>query len=103
MLRERYQNNHMLLRAHVNAIAVQKPFTKKTAKDLRKFLETKGKHRLAVEKMGQPVNQQDVFLVYLITEKLLAETWNFWELLTPGTEPQTYDDLKKFLDVRCQA
>ena len=101
MLRDRYQNNRMILRSHVNAIAVQKPLTQETAKDLRQLLETVEEHRLALENMGQPVNQQDVFLVYLITEKLPAETRKFWELSTPGTEPQTYDDLKKFLDARC--
>ena len=103
MLRDRYQNNRMILRSHVNAIAVQKPLTQETAKDLRQLLETVEEHLLALENMGQPVNQQDVFLVYLITEKLPAETRKFWELSTPGTEPQTYDDLKKFLDARCQA
>ena len=87
----------MTLRAHVNGIIVQKPLTQETAKDLRQLLETVEEHRLALENMGQPVNQQDVFLVYLITEKLPSE------LSTLGTEPQIYDDLKKFLDARCQA
>ena len=45
--------------------------------------------------MGQPVIHHDVFLVFLITEKLPAETRTFWELSTPGTETQTYEDLKK--------
>ena len=103
MLRDRYQNNRMILRAHVNAIVVQKPLTQETAKDLRQLLETVEEHRLELENTGQPVNQQDVFLVYLITEKLPSETRKFWELSTPGTELQTYDDLKKFLDARCQA
>ena len=103
MLRDRYQNIHMILCAHKNAIAVQKPLTQQTAKDLRRRLETVEEHRLALEKMGQSVNQQDVFLAYLITEKPPTETPKFWELSTPGLEPQTYDDLKKFLDDRCQA
>ena len=103
MLRDRYQNNLIILRAHVNAIVVQKPLTQETAKDLRQLLETVEEHRLELENMGQPVNQQDVFLVYLITEKLPPETRKFWELSTPGTELQTYDDLKKFRDASCQA
>ena len=48
--------------------------------------------------MGQPVNHRDVFL-----EKLPAETRKIWELSTPGTEPQTYDDLKKYPNARCHA
>ena len=101
MLRDRYQNNRMILRAHVNAIFVQEPLTKETAKDFGQLLETVEEHRLALDNMGQPVNQQDVFLVQLITEKLPSE--KFCELSTPGTESQTYDNLKKFLDAKCQA
>ena len=40
------------------------------------------------------VNQQEVFLVYLKTVKLPVETQTSWELSTPKTKPQSYDDLK---------
>ena len=90
MLRYRYQNNRIILRAHVNAIAVKKPLTQETDKDIRQLLETVEEHRIALENKGQPVNQQDVFLVYLITEKLPTEARKFWELSTPGTEPQAF-------------
>ena len=103
MLRDRYQNNRMILRAHVHAISTQKQLTNETAKDLRQLVETVEEHRLALENMGQPVDQQDIFLVYLVTEKLPADTRKFWELSTPGTDPQTYNDLKKFLETRCLA
>ena len=103
MLRDRYQNNRMILRAHVHAISTQKQLTNETAKDLRQLVETVEEHRLALENMGQPVHQQDIFLVYLVTEKLTADTRKFWELSTPGTGPQTYNDLKKFLETRCLA
>ena len=80
----------------MNAIAIQKPFTHETARDLGQLLETVESHRLALENMRQPLNRQDVSLVQFITEKLLSETQKFWELSTPGTEPQTYDDLRSF-------
>ena len=44
MLRDRYQNNFMILRAHVNANTVQKPLTLEAAKDLRHFFETIEEH-----------------------------------------------------------
>ena len=103
MLRDRYQNNRMIFRAHVHAISTQKQLTNETAKDLRQLVENVEKHRLARENMGQPVNQQDIFLVYLVNEKLPADTRRFWELSTPGTDPQTYNVLKKFLEARCLA
>ena len=69
MLLDRYQNNCVILRAHVNAITFQQPLIQETAKDLRQLLRTVGEHRLSLENMGQPVNEQDHFLAYLITKK----------------------------------
>ena len=63
----------MILRAQVHAISTQKQLTNETAKDLQ-LVETVEEHRLALENMSQPVDQQDIFLVYLVTEKLPADT-----------------------------
>ena len=93
MVRDRYQNNRMIFRAHVNAIAVQKPLTQETAKDLRQLLETVDEHRLALENM-KPVIQQYVFHVYLIAEKMPAETrkiletFNSWNRTSDLRRPQ---------------
>ena len=57
----------MILRAHAHAISTQKQLTNETAKDLRQLVETVEEHRLALEYMGQPVDQQDIYLVYLVT------------------------------------
>ena len=93
MLRDRYQNNRMILRAHVNANAVQKPLTQERAKDLRQLLETVEEHRLALENMGQPVNQQDVYLEYLNTEtasrnRKTLGTFNSWNRTSDLERPQ---------------
>ena len=93
----------MILRAHIHAISTQKQLTNETAKDLRQLVETVGGHRLALENMGQPVEQQSIFLVYLVTKKFPADTRKFWELSTPGTDPQTYNDLEKLPETRCLA
>ena len=103
MLRDHYQINCMILRALVHAIFTQNHLTNGTAKDLHQLVETVEEHLLALENMGKPVDQQDILVVYLLTEKLSANTRKFWELSTPGTHPQTYNDLKKFLEARCLA
>ena len=77
MLRDRYQNNGMILRANVHAISTQKQLTNETAEDLPQPVETMEEHRLALENMDQPVDQQDIILVYLVTEKLPADTRKF--------------------------
>ena len=38
MLRDRYRNNRMILRAHVHAISTQKQLPNETAKDLRQLI-----------------------------------------------------------------
>ena len=73
ILRDRYQNNRMILRANVHAISTRKDLTNEAAKDLRQLVETV-EHRLALENMGQPVDQQDIFLVNLGTEQLPTDT-----------------------------
>ena len=58
MLRDRNQNNRMILHAHVNAIAVQNPLTQEKAKDLRQHLGTVEEHLLALEKWdNQSINR----------------------------------------------
>ena len=49
------------------------------------------------------MDQQDIFVVYLLTERLHIETRKAWEVSTTGREPQRYDQLKKLLEQRCQA
>ena len=62
-----------------------------------------GEHRLSLQILGEPVNNQDNFFVYLISEKLSTETRKQWELSSKGKEPQTYAELKFFSEERAQA
>ena len=66
-------------------------------------METTEEHRLALLNHGKPVDQQDNFFVYLLMERLPIETRKSWENSTPGREPQRYDQLKNYLEERCQA
>ena len=103
ILRNRYDNKRLILRAHVHAIVSQKPETNENPKALRDLMETIEEHRLALSNLGQPVDDQDIFFVYLIAEKLPAETRKFWELSTPGRNPQSYLDMKNFMEERTRA
>ena len=91
------------LRAYVHAIVSQKPVTNENPKALRDLMGTIEEHRLAVSNLGQPVDDQDIFFVYLIAEKLPAETRKCWELSTPGLNPQRYLDMKNFMEDRTRA
>ena len=51
-------------------------------------METTEEHRLALFVHGQPVDQQDIFFVYLLTERLPIATRKAWKISTRGREPQ---------------
>ena len=103
ILNNRYENKRLIIRAHIQAIISQKTIAAENPKDLRKLVETTEEHRLALRNLGQPVDSQDIFFVYLIGEKLPTETRKFWEISSPGKDPQTYSNLKTFLEERTQA
>ena len=66
-------------------------------------METVEEHRLALSNLGQPVDDQDIFFVYLIAEKLPAETRKCRGLSSPGRNPQRYHDMKDFMEERTRA
>ena len=100
MLRDRYQNDRMILPRSCERNCCPGATHQEINQDLRQLLETVEEHSLFLQNLGRPVNQQDDFLVYPLTEKLTTETQKLRALSTPGTEQQAYDHLQKILDAR---
>ena len=103
ILQNRYDNRRLILRAHIHGIVSYRPVSHENTRELRKLVDTMEEHRLSLRNMGQPVEHQDPFFVYLIAEKLPTDTRKFWELSSKGKELQTYQELKTFLEERVQA
>ena len=103
ILANRYDIKRLILRSHLHEIFRQRSLTTENSKDIRTLMERTEEHRLVLLNHGQPVVQQDIFFVYILTERLPIETRKAWEISTPGREPQQYGQLKKFLEERCQA
>ena len=102
-LEERYANPRMIARTHLTSIFEYPNVKSESSKDLRKLIETTEQHRLGLENLGQPVNQFDLVFVYNASNKFDSETRKQWELSTPGTDFQTYQQFKTFVESRCQA
>ena len=66
ILSNRHNSKRLMLRAHVHAIVSQKPVTNENPKALGDLMETVEEHRLTLSNLGQPVDEQDIFFVYLI-------------------------------------
>ena len=99
----RYENKRIIIRTHLHSIVSYRSLTTDNARDLRNLIEAMDEHRLALQNLGEPVNSQDIFFVYLISEKLPTETRKQWELSSKGKEPQRYAELRLFLEERAQA
>ena len=61
ILKNRYDNKRLILGAHVQAIVSQKPVTNENPKSLRDLMQTVEEHRLALIKLGQPVEIRTSF------------------------------------------
>ncbi|XP_075264417.1 uncharacterized protein LOC142356375 [Convolutriloba macropyga] len=103
ILQNRYDNKKLILRAHIHGIVSYRPVSNENTWELRKLVDTMKEHRLSLRNMGQPVEHQDAFFVYLIAEKLPSETRKFWEFSSKGKELQSYQELRTFLEERVQA
>ena len=99
----RYDNKRLILRAHIHGIVSYRPVSNEDTRELRKLVDTMEEHRLSLRNMGQPVERQDPFFVYLIAEKLPSEARKFWELSSKGKELKSYRELRTFLEERVQA
>ena len=69
-----YKNKRIIILTHLHSIVSYRSLTTDKARDLRNFIEAMDKHRLALQNLGEQVNSQDIFFVYLISEKLPTET-----------------------------
>ena len=107
----RYENKRIIIRTHLHSIVSYQSLTTDKARDLRNLIEAMDEHRLALQNLGESVNSQDIFFVYLISEKLPTETRKQWKLSSKVKEPQKYAELRgtrtsfayAFLEERAQA
>ena len=93
----------MIARAHVQSIFDLPNMRNDNGEDLRKLIEGVEEHRLSLLTLGLPVEHYDLFLNFLITERLDQETRRQWEIASPGTGIQDYVNLKAFIETRCNA
>ena len=103
VLKKRYNNPRMIARAHVQSIFDLPKMRNDNGNDLRKLIEGIEEHRLSLQTLGLPVEHYDLFLIFLVTERLDLETRRQWEIASPGTSLQTYEALKTFIETRCNA
>ena len=74
VLKKRYDNPPMIARAHVQSVFDLPNLRKDNGKDLKKLIEGVEEHRLSLQALELPVEHYDLFLNFLIIERLDQET-----------------------------
>ena len=103
ILNDRFQNKRALVKAHIEAMMSIPKGHQENVRILRNVQEILDQNRRALENQGVNVKECDFLLLHLVTEKLDPETRKEWELSSTGSDLQTYDQFKDFLEKRCRA
>lgn len=101
LLQRRFENKRLIVQAHVRNILNVANVTKSDALLLRRLLDTVVSNLESLKVLGIPVENLDVFIVTLITEKLDFHTNKEWQCKL-NSEIPTFAQLEKFLETRCQ-
>lgn len=93
---DRYDNTSVLIHTHVKGLFNLPQLLKESSAELRSFVDQISKNLRSLEILGQPTDQWDTLLVYLVTSKLDTKTMREWEE-RKGNEVPTLEEMKKFL------
>lgn len=79
LLKRRYKNNRLIIKAHVQGILNFKRLENSSAAGLRNLHDTITNHLTALKNLGEPVDNWSTLLVFVITKMLDSETRDHWE------------------------
>ncbi|XP_050517436.1 uncharacterized protein LOC126892046 [Diabrotica virgifera virgifera] len=100
LVRERYDNNRLLISNHVNALFNIEPINKESSGRLRQLVDIFSKHLYALKQLGLPTEYWDVLLNHIISSTFDTYTLRAWENSKTTNEIPSFDDFKTFLKSR---
>ena len=103
ILKTRYENRRAIVREHISKIINAAPVSKQDFSSLRALWQGIDEQRRALEALGIQSEEMDIYTIHLLVDKLDAESRRQWELEHPGTDIQTYSQMRDFLTTRCRA
>ena len=119
-LKARFHNPRLIINKHLSSLMDIPHVKKESASDLRSFLDEAQRIVRALQNLKLPVEHWDVWLVFVLSERLDSESRKLWEaeLSQRDSEIETgensvdgdfskalpkYSDLVRFLEKRAQA
>lgn len=79
LLCDRYNNKKILINNHLKALCSIETLTKESFKELRNLVDIVSKNLRALNTLGQPTDQWDTLLIFMVTGKLDTSTSVKWE------------------------
>lgn len=102
LLQERYENKKLIIYNHVDAIFELPIISKESHKGLRNLFDNVVKHLRSLASLGQPTQDWDTIIIYIISKKLDPVTRRDWESFDHKNDLPTMDDMSRFLKAKCE-
>ena len=99
-LRERYNVKRLIINSHIDKILQLKPLVNESAVELQKLVAFE-ENLMALDALN--VKGRDPNLIRFLWQKLDEESRKQWELHCPGTNLETIDEFKDFINKRVRA
>ena len=100
-LRERYNIKRLIINSYIDKILQLKPLVNESALELRKLLVAFEENLMALD--ASNVKGGDPYLIRFLWQKLDEKSQKEWELHCPGTNLETLDEFKDFINKRVRA
>lgn len=102
-LKTRYENRLQTINAHIKNLVNMPAITRNNSSNLREFVVTVRQNTESLKNLNVPIENSDLFLVYILSQKLDFGTRHAYELARGPSELPTLDSFLKFVEVRCLA
>ncbi|CAG9135002.1 unnamed protein product [Plutella xylostella] len=79
LLSERYDNTRLLVNNHVQALFNVEPIQRESSQALRNVIDVTNKNLRALSSLGEPVDNWDTLIIFIMTKKLDPSTNRQWE------------------------
>lgn len=102
-LDNRYNNKRLLISAQFKKLFGQVASTSESAASIRKLMDTTTECVRALNALDLPTEHWSSIIVFIVSQRLEAETHKQWELSLTHNDIPTYEQLTTFMEQRCRS
>ena len=103
LLQQRYDNKREIINSHIKRLYTLPVLREENAANLRKVIDCVRESVQALKVLGQPVDNWDSILIFIVSEKLDPESRRQWVLSLTTSDIPKFETFITFLDKRERA